>query len=181
MAYFIFLRSGLLFILNASYIMALDTERLLNQAAAAAGGADQPAAPALSILTFMLGGERFGIPLAEAREVARPGPVTPVPGLPPVLLGAVNLHGEIVPVADLRPLLNLPPGRAAPAAGLVVVGRGGERVALHVDAIGDMFEVATSVAAASAAGLVVAQTLRPAGGLVSLLDVGRILAALQDA
>ena len=52
-------------------------------------------------VVFELGGERFGIELRQVREVAVLPAVTPVPSMPPWLLGVANLRGEVVPVVSL--------------------------------------------------------------------------------
>lgn len=52
-------------------------------------------------VVFELAGERFGIELGAVREVALLPAVTPVPSMPPWLLGVANLRGEVVPVVSL--------------------------------------------------------------------------------
>lgn len=53
-------------------------------------------------LTFVLGGESYGIGLAQVREIIRPAAITPVPHMPPHIRGVLNLRGKIIPVLDLR-------------------------------------------------------------------------------
>jgi purine-binding chemotaxis protein CheW len=53
-------------------------------------------------LTFVLGGESYGIGILQVREILRPTPITPVPQMPPHIQGVINLRGKIVPVLDLR-------------------------------------------------------------------------------
>lgn len=56
-------------------------------------------------LVFSVAGERFGVQAGFVREVVRVERLTPLPGVPPHVLGVVNVRGEIVPVADLMGLL----------------------------------------------------------------------------
>src|SRR5262245_27747429 len=154
--------------------MTLDTELLLAQAEGAIFvQAAASAAPSLTVITFTLGAELYAVPLAEAREVARVGGITPVPSLPPALLGAMNLRGEILAVADLRPLLGLEPGRVTPTSRLVIVTHGGEPIGLLVDGIGDVFDVPVGQRASAPSDLIAAQTVLPDGSLLNLLDVRR--------
>jgi purine-binding chemotaxis protein CheW len=63
-------------------------------------------------LTFVLGGESYGIGILQVREIIRPTAITPVPQMPPHIQGVINLRGKIIPVLDLRARFGL----AAPAA-----------------------------------------------------------------
>ena len=65
------------------------------------------------------GGEDYALPVESVREVAELGDVTPVPGAAAAVLGVRNLRGQVLPVADLRALLDLP--RPEPARRLVIV------------------------------------------------------------
>lgn len=93
------------------------------------------AAPAelCEVLVFSLGGERFGVEPALAREVLRiPSKLVPVPKTAEFVRGIINVRGEIMAVTDLRPFLGLG-GREIPAAGrLLVVEAAGICTALLV-------------------------------------------------
>ena len=60
------------------------------------------AAPPGKYLTFVLGGESYGIGILQVREIIRPTAVTPVPQMPAHIQGVINLRGKIIPVLDLR-------------------------------------------------------------------------------
>jgi purine-binding chemotaxis protein CheW len=62
--------------------------------------ASAPAAPA-QYLTFMLGGESFGIGIMAVKEIIEFGNVTEVPMMPESIRGVINLRGAVVPVMDL--------------------------------------------------------------------------------
>jgi len=53
-------------------------------------------------LTFLLGGESYGLPVLKVREIIRWVEITPVPQMPPCVKGVINLRGKLVPVMDLR-------------------------------------------------------------------------------
>lgn len=53
-------------------------------------------------LTFLLGGESYGIAVLKIREIIRLQPATAVPQMPPYVKGVINLRGKIIPVIDLR-------------------------------------------------------------------------------
>ncbi len=58
-------------------------------------------------LAFRLEDETFAIPVETVREVVRVPPLTPVPRAPTHLLGVMNLRGEVLPVYDIKPRLQL--------------------------------------------------------------------------
>jgi len=161
--------------------MLLDTDRLFAQAEQVA--ADETArieSSAISAITFYWGGEYYGLPLADVREVAKVGPIAPLPGLPPTLLGAMNLHGEVIAVADLRPVLGLDPIPPTPTARLIIVTQHAERVGLIVDAIGDIFELPALDRDAATPDLILGRTLLANGRLLNLIDLPRALTTLAE-
>lgn len=53
-------------------------------------------------LTFILGGEGYGIEILKVREIIGLMPITSVPRRPAYFKGVINLRGKIIPVVDLR-------------------------------------------------------------------------------
>lgn len=49
------------------------------------------------------------VPMANVLEIQRPPRVTPIPNVPPWVLGVANLRGDILSVVDLRAFLGLEP------------------------------------------------------------------------
>ncbi len=62
----------------------------------------------LDVLEFRLGQERYALETAHVREVCTFKHLTPLPSLPPFVRGIVNVRGLILPVLDLKSLLDLP-------------------------------------------------------------------------
>lgn len=142
------------------------------------------------LLTFRWGDEHYALPLALVREVVRPGRMTPVPGAPRALLGAMVLHGEVLAVADVRALLGLTivsngqeksSERAIGSHRVIVAGEPGrdEAVGLLVDAVGEIWDGPMAWAGEEEAdGYVAGQVTAPDGATVAVLDLSRLLAAL---
>jgi len=65
----------------------------------------------VQLLVFVLAQQHFAVLLGHVRSVIAAVQVTPVPGAPDLVLGIIDLHGEIVPVLDLRRRM----GHARPA------------------------------------------------------------------
>src|SRR6478609_202733 len=56
----------------------------------------------LSILLARIHDTQIGLSAAAVREIVRAVAIAPLAGAPGVIEGAVNLHGRIVPVIDVR-------------------------------------------------------------------------------
>ena len=80
-----------------------------------------------------LAGEIFTIDLKNIREVFVVESITPVPGMPPGLVGVTNLRGTVIPLLDLRPMFSLNAEAMLPYA--VVVKHGNWQVGVLVDTV----------------------------------------------
>ena len=60
-----------------------------------------------SYLTFTIEHHHFALPIKLALEVIEPKEITPVPNMPPFLMGMISLRGEPIPVMDLANRLQL--------------------------------------------------------------------------
>lgn len=64
----------------------------------------------MQAVVFSLDAQRYALPLASVQRVVRAVEVTPLPGAPPVVLGAIDVEGAVVAVLDTRRRF-LMPGR----------------------------------------------------------------------
>jgi purine-binding chemotaxis protein CheW len=93
-----------------------------------------PAEAHVRVCLVRLGEELFAIDLHSVSEVFEVDSITPVPGMPEVLVGVANLRGFVIPLVDLRPLLGLATtGPALPYA--VVVRHGVQLLAVLVQQV----------------------------------------------
>lgn len=53
-------------------------------------------------LLFNLGGELYGINIADVTEIIEMQKITQVPDMPDFIKGVINLRGKVIPVMDLR-------------------------------------------------------------------------------
>ncbi|WP_298271675.1 chemotaxis protein CheW [Geobacter sp.] len=81
------------------------------------------------LIVFPVAGRSHALALQQAAEVLEGMPAHPVPGVPPFLDEAVNVHGRIVPVLDLAPFLGLGPRTAGGA--IIVLDRQVAELALR--------------------------------------------------
>jgi purine-binding chemotaxis protein CheW len=140
-----------------------DVRRLLDERARAlAAPVHEPESDeALELVVLALGRERYGVDVRLVREVQPVASVTPVPSVPSVWAGLMNVRGSLYPVLDLGRFLELPDGRAdRPRAVLVASGR--SALALLADDVPEVRRVAVSAVNPPFAG-----TAGPRGELVT--------------
>lgn len=90
------------------------------------------------ILTFELGGERFGIPAAQIDEVALPVRVYPFPDAPSIVEGMIHYRGSAIPLVNMRSRFGLPEKEWGSQEKLVVAKIRSGRVALRADDVLDV-------------------------------------------
>ncbi|GAB4248066.1 chemotaxis protein CheW [Deferrisoma sp.] len=73
-----------------------------------------------SVLVVEVDGERFGLPADRVNTVVGYEEPVPIPGRPKPFLGALNHHGELLPVVHLASVLGLKP-RVDPLRSVVAV------------------------------------------------------------
>jgi purine-binding chemotaxis protein CheW len=134
----------------------------------------------VSLSVIQLGGERFGVGLDVVREFSHLRRVTPVPCCPPHIVGNMNLRGDILTLADIRALLNIPTGGAA--AEVMVVESGDLHIGVPVDKVLEVIYVRPGDIAPMPAALHEERNeyckgvARYGENMVSILDMQKILA-----
>jgi len=111
-------------------------------------GLPHAAAGTEQYLSFLLGGEEYGVDIKKVQEIKGWDTVTRVPYSPAYVLGVINLRGSIVPVIDLRLRFSLEKVPHDATTVIIVVhvpGDRGERtVGMVVDAVADVYDVANA-------------------------------------
>jgi len=102
---------------------------------------------AAQYLTFMLGGESFGIGIMAVKEIIEFSGITEVPMMPESIRGVINLRGAVVPVMDLAARFGRPlavPGKRTCIVIVELEGDGdGERqvTGVVVDAVSAVLDI----------------------------------------
>jgi purine-binding chemotaxis protein CheW len=106
-----------------------------------------PDAPA-QYLTFMLGGESFGIGIMAVKEIIEFGHITEVPMMPDSIRGVINLRGAVVPVMDLAARFGRPqtvPGKRTCIVIVELASDDGPQVTgVVVDAVSAVLDIAAA-------------------------------------
>lgn len=62
----------------------------------------------MDLLIYSIDGQKYGLDVRHVKSATFAAEVTPLPHCPDAILGAVNVHGQIIPVVNLRKVLGLP-------------------------------------------------------------------------
>lgn len=134
------------------------------------------------LLTVMIGGQRFGIPILQVQDVLGEQTVTKVPLAPPEVAGSLNLRGRIVTAIDVRTRLALPPYEDSSHKRMgVVVEHDHELYSLVIDKVGDVMSLSGDDFESNPPTLdplwreVSAGIYRLQGELLVVLDIPRLL------
>lgn len=132
---------------------------------------------------FRLAGESFAVEVRWAREVVVFEDYTLVPRAPAHVVGVANLRGSIVPVLDIRALLGLLGDQIGRGSTALVISEGGVQVALAIEGILGLESFDEVVPFGETGrqefGEFGIGLLRRGEGLVTLLDVPKLLEALR--
>jgi purine-binding chemotaxis protein CheW len=142
------------------------------------------AGPPPEILVFEVGGQRYGLPAADVRQILRAVTLTPLPSAPAVVEGVINVRGTLVPVLDIRARFRLPPKPLEHTDHLIVARVGERSAALRVDRVLELARL--EAGAAERAETVVpgveyvAHMARLPGGLVLIHDLNTFLSQAES-
>ena len=125
----------------------------------------------LPILLARIDGTQVGFSASAVIEIVRAVAIAPLSGAPGIIEGAINLHGRIVPVVDIRQRLALPALALSPEQYLIALQTSHRLIAVRVDDVEDLIEIDASSLESPASLSPVLQRLQgiaavPSGALV---------------
>lgn len=85
------------------------------------------------LLVFQLDAQRYALPLSVVERVLRAAEVTPLPKAPAIVLGVVDVGGDVLPVLNTRRRFGLPEREIRPEDHFLVAKSEGRTVALTID------------------------------------------------
>lgn len=98
----------------------------------------------LAVVTFSLDEDRYAVPISQIKRIVRSVEITHLPASEENLLGVINLQGDIVPVIDLRALLNLIPEELKLEDSFIIAESGDRTVAFVAEDV-NFVEVNTAL------------------------------------
>lgn len=148
------------------------------QAQAAGPALQDPPQDEIQVLEFVCGGRRFAVPLSCVRRAVLSARPEALPGASDIVLGVLNVGGEIVTVLDFARRAGCGPTVIAPEHQFLIVDLSGFACALVVDRIngpGTAARVAAGWPRAAKAAEFVDGALELSDGLCLVIDPARFL------
>lgn len=102
----------------------------------------------VQLVTFTLGNEEYGIPIAQIQEIDRLSKITKVPKAADYVEGVTNLRGEVIPVVDTRKRFELDLRPADDHTRIIIVDLGGVKTGLVVDSVREVLSLSRADIAA---------------------------------
>jgi purine-binding chemotaxis protein CheW len=95
----------------------------------------------ISILTFVLDGQEYGLPVADVVQIIEIVSLTQLLQAPKAVRGVFNMRGQITPVVDLRLRFDLPEALYQLHTPIILVMFNGRPLGLIVDTVNAVVEV----------------------------------------
>jgi len=92
-------------------------------------------------LTFTLADTEYGVPILRVREIISMMEVTAMPRVPEYVRGVLNLRGTIIPIVDLRTILDLPRTEDTDKTRIVVVDLEGTETGVVIDFVHEVVDI----------------------------------------
>ena len=132
------------------------------------------------LLTFEVGGSIYALPIACVLEVAEVATMACIPMFPPTTAGAINHHGDALPVMRRGALLEVREDELPEPGHILVIAAepaGGVRLGMPVDRIVGLVDGQGAVARGSDP---VAERRQIDNRVVSVLDPQRLMERAQE-
>lgn len=94
-----------------------------------------------TFFVFSLDGRLFGLPVSAIRQVVLAVDITPVQGAPAPILGLIDIHGQILPVIDMRAKYGFPTRETAPEDRFAILDFQRESLAIRIDDVRDVLDI----------------------------------------
>jgi len=95
----------------------------------------------IEIVVFTLDERRFALALSTVEKIHLLAEITPLPKAPDCVLGLVNVHGNIVPVVNIRMRFGIPERETGLTDKLIVARTARRTMALVVDDVAGVLEI----------------------------------------
>lgn len=93
------------------------------------------------IVVFILGDQRYALHLSAVERIVRVVEIILLPKAPDIVLGIINVHGQIIPVVNIRKRFRLLEREIALSNQLIIANTSSRAVALLVDEVHGVLEI----------------------------------------
>ena len=126
-----------------------------------------PMSDLMQLVVFRLDDQRYGLPLAVVERIVRAAELTPLPKAPAIVLGAVDVAGQVLPVLNVRQRFRLPDRDLSPAHQFLIAQTRQRPVVLVIDEAQGVIEAPEAEIVDAAE---IAPCLEQISGVVKLTD-----------
>ncbi len=98
----------------------------------------------IEVVEFLLAKEHYGIECRWIREVCPLKDYTPLPGVPPFVLGLVNVRGQVLSVIDIKKFFDLPDQEISDLSTVIILEAEAMAFGILADAVLGVRTVAAS-------------------------------------
>lgn len=92
------------------------------------------------LVIFILNEQRYALSLSAIGRILRMVEITPLPKAPEIVLGVINMQGQVLPVVDIRRRFRLPEQEVNLHDLLIIAHTSKRTVALVVDTVSGIIE-----------------------------------------
>jgi purine-binding chemotaxis protein CheW len=102
---------------------------------------DLPPTELRHILLFTMDEPRYALNLSAVERVVQAVEIMPLPKAPPLVLGVINVQGQVIPVVDIRQCFGLPTREINLNDQFILARTAQRRVALLADSVSGIHEL----------------------------------------
>ena len=136
------------------------------------------------LVTFSLDDRKFALYVSAVQRIIRVVEVTALPKVPEIVVGIINMQGQVIPVFDIRMRFRLPPREVRLDDQMIIADTAKRTVALLVDSVGDVIEIPEEKIIAAEHILpeleYVEGVVKTEGGMVLIHDLERFLSLPEE-
>jgi purine-binding chemotaxis protein CheW len=100
-------------------------------------------------VSFVLGADRYCVPVDQVMQIVRPEGILAVPTAPPFVTGVISLRGEVIPIVNLKQRFGIHEAPNTPAisvhgasrARIIVIRAGNRSCGLSVDEVREIVDI----------------------------------------
>jgi purine-binding chemotaxis protein CheW len=138
----------------------------------------------VGLVLFDVADRRFALDLRRVDRIIPMVEITPLPDAPRVAAGIINLHGEILPVLDVRQRLGLAAVAPRPTDLLLIARTSRRTVAISIDSVSGTEEfderLVTPVDSILPESGYVEGVVATAGGALLIQDIDRFMSLTEE-
>ena len=136
------------------------------------------------LVTFSLDDRKFALCVSAVQRIIRVVEVTALPKAPEIVIGVINLQGQVIPVFDIRRRFQLPAREMQLSDQLIIAATAKRMVGLIVDSVNDVIEMPGERIIAAEEILpelkYVEGVMKTEGGMVLIHDLERFLSLSEE-